>query len=88
MLRDHPEVRVRVRGHTDSTAEDAYNLDLSRARAQAVVAWLVAHGVDAARLEAEGVGEAEPIDTNATEEGRARNRRVEFVIVATDPDPP
>lgn len=80
-LRTYPDVHLTIRGHTDAIAEDAYNLALSRARAEAVAAWLVAHGVDPARLTVEGLGETEPIDTNETEEGRARNRRVEFVIV-------
>ncbi len=81
VLRDHPTVRVHVRGHTDAVADDAYNLTLSAARAQAVVVWLGAHGVDVARLSSEGVGEAEPVESNDTEEGRSHNRRVQFVIL-------
>jgi outer membrane protein OmpA-like peptidoglycan-associated protein len=80
-LRAYPDVNLVIRGHTDSIADDAYNLALSEARAQAVAAWLAGHGVDAGRLTAEGFGETRPVDTNDTEEGRARNRRVEFVIV-------
>jgi outer membrane protein OmpA-like peptidoglycan-associated protein len=82
VLNEFPTVRIAIHGHTDSTADDAHNLALSTARAQAVAAWLGAHGVDPARITAEGFGETRPIDTNETEEGRAHNRRVEFVIVA------
>jgi outer membrane protein OmpA-like peptidoglycan-associated protein len=72
---------VSVQGHTDSKGGDAYNKQLSRRRAQAVVAWLVRHGIDKQRLQAEGFGEERPIDTNDTDEGRANNRRVEFHIL-------
>ncbi|MDP2310653.1 MAG: OmpA family protein [Pseudomonadota bacterium] len=82
VLREYPDVRVLVLGHTDAIADDAYNLALSRARAEAVVGWLGAHGVDPARLTADGLGETRPVDTNETEAGRARNRRVEFAIVS------
>ncbi len=81
VLRENPDVRLLVRGHTDATADDAYNVKLSLARAAGVVDWLAAHGVGRSRLSAEGVGEAEPVDTNDTEAGRSHNRRVEFVIL-------
>jgi outer membrane protein OmpA-like peptidoglycan-associated protein len=73
--------RVRVEGHTDDRGDDAYNLDLSRRRAEAVVAFLVEQGVAAERLEAQGLGETRPREPNVTPAGRARNRRVEFHIV-------
>lgn len=83
-LNEHPEIRrVRVEGHTDSTGDPGYNRDLSQRRAEAVSSWLVRHGVDANRLYSLGVGPDRPIDTNATEEGRRNNRRVEFHIVET-----
>ncbi|CAN5312223.1 hypothetical protein BH10PSE1_BH10PSE1_00060 [soil metagenome] len=81
---------VVVRGYTDAKGEDAYNLDLSRRRAQAVVNWLSTTGaIDAPRLTAEGLGEADPVAPNASAdgadnpEGRARNRRVTVTIPKT-----
>lgn len=79
LLRIRPEMALFVDGHTDSEGEDAYNHDLSTRRAQAVVAWLLGKGIAENRLEARGFGEAEPVADNATEEGRAWNRRVELV---------
>lgn len=76
--------RIEVAGHTDSDGKDAANLKLSQGRAQAVVDWLVNEGkVDPSRLYAVGYGETKPIETNATAEGKATNRRVEFVIKAS-----
>ena len=71
---------LRVEGHTDSAGEDAYNLELSRHRAESVVRALVERGVPKERLEARGFGRTRPIAPNVTEAGRARNRRVEFII--------
>ena len=73
-----PDVRVEVEGHTDSTGSDAYNLKLSQKRAESVRDYLVSKGVPAARLEAKGYGESQPIAKNDSEQGRARNRRVEL----------
>jgi outer membrane protein OmpA-like peptidoglycan-associated protein len=83
VLNAYPDIRhVEVGGHTDDVGADAKNLVLSQDRAQAVVTWLVTRGgVDASRLTARGYGEAKPIDSNSTEIGRAKNRRVEFSIV-------
>lgn len=80
-LKAQPALKLRVEGHTDSTNTDAYNLDLSKRRAQAVVAWLVGKGIDAQRLTAEGFGKAKPVADNATAQGRALNRRVEVVAI-------
>lgn len=81
-MQDHPRIRkVRVDGHTDSVGEDAFNLDLSRRRAAAVADYMIGKGVAAERLASEGFGEARPIADNGTEEGRARNRRVELTIL-------
>ncbi len=74
-------VQVRVDGHTDSTASDAYNLELSRARAEAVADVLVQAGVPERRLRVEGFGERQPVATNATVAGRQQNRRVEITLV-------
>ena len=69
----------KIEGHTDSTGTKALNQTLSQQRADAVVAWLVKNGIAAARLTAAGLGDTRLIADNATEDGRARNRRVEFV---------
>lgn len=82
ILEKHPElVRVRIEGHTDNLGDPAHNDDLSRRRAEAVVRWMVAHDITADRLVAEGFGSKRPLETNATEAGRAKNRRVAFTIV-------
>lgn len=73
-----------IAGHTDSDASDAYNIVLSQNRVNAVLDALVERGVAVDRLEAKGFGEAHPIATNATEEGQALNRRVEFILVGGD----
>lgn len=79
-LASHPGERFYVVGHSDATGATDYNLRLSRARAEAVIAALAAgHGIDPARLEAHGVGPLVPVFSNASDDGRARNRRVELV---------
>ncbi|MDX1516435.1 MAG: OmpA family protein [Woeseiaceae bacterium] len=70
--------RILIVGHTDSMGAESYNLWLSRSRAQAIANYLVARGVAADRLLVEGRGSAEPLTTNDTRAGRARNRRIEF----------
>lgn len=77
VLADHPDLRLRIEGHTDNTGSDAVNELLSQARAEAVVAYLVAQGVAADRLEAAGHGATRPVADNGSAEGRAQNRRVE-----------
>jgi outer membrane protein OmpA-like peptidoglycan-associated protein len=73
--------KIRVEGHTDSKGNDTFNLKLSQSRANAVRDHLVGLGVDRERLDPQGYGETRPVETNATNDGRAKNRRVEFVIV-------
>ncbi len=82
LLNDYPEMRIEIRGYTDSQGEDVYNLNLSKQRASAVVDWLVGQGISAERLQSAGFGEADPVETNETEAGRALNRRVTFFILS------
>jgi OOP family OmpA-OmpF porin len=80
-LNRYPAIKVELDGHTDSVGTDTYNQGLSERRAQIVSDYLTAHGVDASRITAvKGFGETAPIDTNATKEGRARNRRTEVKV--------
>lgn len=82
VLNGHPEIlRLRIEGHTDTQGGDDYNLELSQARAESVVNYLVRAGIDPSRLEAHGLGESEPLQHGDTEEVHATNRRVEFHIV-------
>lgn len=73
--------KMSIEGHTDNRGSAAYNKTLSQARANAVMNWLIQHGVEANRLEAHGYGLERPIESNDTDEGRAKNRRVEFKIL-------
>jgi OmpA-OmpF porin, OOP family len=83
LLKEDPALRVYVVGHTDMVADLATNVKLSQARAQAVVSALVSrHGIASGRLIAYGAGPYAPVATNKTEEGRAKNRRVELVEIA------
>ncbi|MGH6635332.1 MAG: OmpA family protein [Opitutaceae bacterium] len=81
-LEEAASVTVRVEGHTDSIGSEAYNLELSERRAQAVVDYLISKGIDPSRVEPEGMGEGHPVDTNDTKEGRYHNRRVDFVVTS------
>ncbi len=81
VLKAKPALRLQVGGHTDATNTDAHNLQLSQRRAEAVVKWLVEHGVAAGRLTAKGFGKAQPVADNATGAGRALNRRVEVTAL-------
>ncbi|MCP1468391.1 outer membrane protein OmpA-like peptidoglycan-associated protein [Sphingobium sp. OAS761] len=80
VLAQYPKTYIDVLGHTDSDGSDAYNQGLSERRAQAVANYLVSRGVQSARIGTRGYGETQPIASNATEEGKAANRRVEIKI--------
>ncbi|HKL03044.1 MAG TPA: OmpA family protein [Cryomorphaceae bacterium] len=82
ILERYPGMTIEIRGYTDNVGEKAYNLELSEKRASAVMAWLSENGIDLDRLASRGFGEADPIETNATRAGRARNRRVTFYIIS------
>lgn len=72
---------IEISGHTDSDGSDAYNLKLSDGRAKAVVQYLVSKGIQPTRMKGVGYGESKPIDTNLTDAGKSRNRRVEFTLL-------
>lgn len=80
-LTSNSSLEIEISGHTDSKGSDDYNLNLSQGRAQAVVDYLIEHGVDSYRLVARGYGETVPLESNDTDEGRAFNRRVEFKVL-------
>ena len=88
VLKANPQItKVTIDGHTDSQGEDAYNLQLSQGRVDAVMKFLVEGGIEATRLSATGFGETKPIATNDTDAGRAKNRRVEFNVVEINGQP-
>lgn len=80
IIRRYPEDRVVVAGHTDNRGSEAYNETLSQRRAEAVRRHLIARGVSSSSLEALGYGKSQPVAPNATDAGRAKNRRVELQI--------
>jgi OmpA-OmpF porin, OOP family len=80
VLKENPDVRIKIVGHTDSDGDDAKNLDLSKRRAASVKDELNKNfGIDASRIETDGKGETQPVVPNTTSEGKAKNRRVEFL---------
>jgi outer membrane protein OmpA-like peptidoglycan-associated protein len=78
-LADHPEVEVEIQGHTDNTGNRASNMTLSQSRAESVRSWMMAKGIAPGRMTAKGFGPDKPIAPNTTPEGRAKNRRIEFL---------
>ena len=87
-LANNPRLtRVEIQGYTDNTGAPEHNLSLSEARANSVLDWLVAHGIDAHRLTAKGYGQEKPISPNVTPLGHARNRRIQFMILEQTPAP-
>jgi outer membrane protein OmpA-like peptidoglycan-associated protein len=79
-LKANPKVKVAIHGHTDSDGSDALNMTLSQNRAKAVNDYLISKGIAVARLSHQGFGATKPIALNTTPEGKAKNRRTEFVI--------
>ena len=79
MMKEHPDLRFSVEGHTDSDGDDALNMELSDKRAETVKSTMISMGIPADRLESKGLGESMPITDNSSPEGKANNRRVEFV---------
>ncbi len=82
VLNRYPDVRVEITGHTDSTGSYSHNMDLSRRRAEAVKVYLVAKGVSTSRIVTRGAGPSEPVASNKSKDGRAKNRRIEFQILS------
>ncbi len=80
-LNENTSTKIKIRGHTDSTGPDEYNMGLSERRAKAVVKYLVSKNIVSDRIEVKWFGETKPIESNATREGRSANRRVEFEIL-------
>ncbi|MFW6225081.1 MAG: OmpA family protein [Bacteroidota bacterium] len=83
-LEDNESVKIEISGHTDNRGSWSYNKKLSEDRAKSVVEYIAGHGIKRSRLKHEGYSYDKPIATNDTEEGRAKNRRVEFQILSTD----
>ncbi|MCS6824905.1 MAG: OmpA family protein [Cytophagaceae bacterium] len=81
VMRNNPKYKLYLEGHTDSDGDDEHNMDLSKRRAAAVKKYLVSKGVQEYRITTDGFGETRPVDTNATPEGRKKNRRVEMNII-------
>lgn len=84
VLKNNPDTNINVYGHTDSKGSESYNQGLSERRAAAVKSYLVSKGVSSGRMFTMGMGETDPRSSNATEAGRAQNRRVEFAITANE----
>ena len=81
VLKQFPQLRLRIEGHTDNVGKPEDNKKLSQARADAVRAYLVSKGVANDRFEAAGFGDTRPVQDNKTPEGRAANRRIEFAVL-------
>jgi len=82
VLKEYPDTDIEIQGHTDSRGTDEYNMGLSERRAGAVADYLRGKGISSSRITTKGFGETAPIASNDTEEGRAQNRRVNFLITA------
>jgi outer membrane protein OmpA-like peptidoglycan-associated protein len=78
MLKQNPTLKINIEGHTDNIGGDIANQQLSESRAKSVLNALISKGTDGTRLKAKGWGQSKPIADNSTEQGRAKNRRVEI----------
>ena len=83
-LKKYPESQLLIVGHTDNVSDDSYNQSLSQRRANSAASYLAPQGVARTRLATSGKGEAEPVTTNETDDGRQKNRRVEVAIYASE----
>jgi outer membrane protein OmpA-like peptidoglycan-associated protein len=81
VVNGHSDLRIKVTGHTDADGSDEYNLDLSKRRAEAIIAFFTSHGLSKDRLEIDFKGESLPVDNNSTPEGKQNNRRVDFSFI-------
>ena len=79
LMKNNPDLKIEIQGHTDNTGSTDHNLDLSTRRAETVKKFLLLYGIEASRMVTKGYGEEKPVATNDTKEGRAMNRRVELV---------
>jgi len=79
---DYPKLVVEIGGHTDDIGKNKTNQILSEKRAESVTQYLVGKGIDPVRIKSKGYGESQPIESNKTEEGRAKNRRIEFKVLS------
>ena len=81
LLQESPDVQIAIRGHTDADGDPEQNQLLSEERAAAVVQYLIDRGIAGERLSAVGFGDTQPVASNDTKEGKAENRRIEFIII-------
>lgn len=84
ILKKYPSIRIEISGHTDNRGRESFNQKLSERRADSVKRYLVDQGVDISRIEARGAGITQPIADNATRDGRAKNRRIEFKVLSQE----
>jgi OOP family OmpA-OmpF porin len=80
LMQKYPQTGISIQGHTDNVGDSLFNQRLSLDRVNAVRDWLVNHGASPKRITTIGYGQSRPISSNATEEGRAKNRRIEFIV--------
>ncbi|MEO1437519.1 MAG: OmpA family protein [Bacteroidota bacterium] len=81
LMEQHPTVQFRIEGHTDSDGTDNHNLDLSERRAASVKKAIANKGINEGRMSTMGFGESKPVFPNNSEENKAKNRRVEFILI-------